>query len=60
MKKGNAVMALGKPGVIKKVIENEGTGYVFQFDVVLNGEKHSGRYHCSDVQEIKTTNGVVV
>lgn len=53
MKKGNAVIALGKPGVIVKLLENEGLVEVFQADVKLNGNKHTGRYHISDLSEIK-------
>lgn len=53
MKKGNAVLALDVPGVIIKVIENEGLGEVFQMDIRPNGQNNSMRYHITDVKKIK-------
>ena len=54
MKKENAVLALGKPGVITKVVDCEldDGWYVYNIFVKLNGEKHAGNYHESDVKEI--------
>ena len=55
MKKGNAVLALGKPGVITKVVDCELNAgwYVYNIYVRLNGAKHAGNYHESDVTELK-------
>lgn len=55
MFKGAIVLALGKKAVITKMAENEldGVDYVYNFNCKVEGEKHDGRYHHSDVQELK-------
>jgi hypothetical protein len=55
MKKGNAVLADGKPGVIKSMEENtiDGVEYVYYINVVLNGHKKAGTYHPGDISEIQ-------
>ncbi len=52
--KGAIVYALGKKGIITKCPTNEikGNVYVYNCSVKLEGEKHSGVYHPSDLAEI--------
>lgn len=52
MFKGASVLAGGKKGKIKAMQENclNGIDYVYYIDVVLEGEKHSGRYHPDDIE----------
>jgi len=54
MFKGAIILALGEKGTITKMQENEldGTDYVYYISVKLEGDKHSGRYHPNDVQEL--------
>ena len=54
MFKGAIVLALGKKANIVKMQENEldGVDYVYYITCKVEGEKHTGRYHPSDVQEI--------
>ena len=54
MFKGAIVNALGKKGTITKMQENElnGVDYVYYIFVKLEGEKHAGKYHPSDVSEL--------
>lgn len=54
MFKGAIVLALGKKATIKSMQENnlDGIDYVYYIDCTLEGEKHSGRYHPNDVQEL--------
>ena len=55
MFKGAIVLALGKKGTITKMQENnlDGIDYVYYIEVKLEGEKHSGNYHPSDIEELK-------
>lgn len=54
MFKGALVLALGKKGTITKMQENtlNGTDYVYQIHVRLEGEKHANPYHPSDLEEL--------
>ena len=54
MFKGALVLALGRKGTITKMEENrlKGTDYVYYITVKLEGEKHAGKYHPSDIQEL--------
>lgn len=54
MRVGNAVMALGKVGIITKMQENRigDVDYVYYIFVRLNGERKAGTYHPSDINEI--------
>lgn len=54
MFKGAIVLALGKKATIVKMQENElnGIDYVYYIDCKVEGEKHSGRYHPNDIQEL--------
>ena len=54
MFKGALVLALGKKGTIKSMQENRlrDTDYVYYIEVTLEGEKHSGRYHPGEVEEL--------
>ena len=58
MFKGAIVLALGKKGTITKMQENEldGVDYVYYINVKLEGEKHDGRYHPSDITELVAEN----
>jgi hypothetical protein len=57
MKKGNKVLALGKVGTITKMPTNtiDGTEYVYNIDVKLEGKKHSNPYHPNDISEFVET-----
>ncbi len=54
MFEGAIVLALGKKGNISKMEENSmyGVDYVYDIYVKLEGEKHAGTYHPSDVEEL--------
>lgn len=54
MFKGAIVLAAGKKGVIKKMQEGNinGREYVYYIDVRIEGQKHAGKYHPNDVQEL--------
>lgn len=54
--KGALVYALGKPGVVTACPTNElhGKTWVYSCEVKLNGEKHAGTYHPTDLSEIPT------
>ena len=54
MFKGAIVLELGKKGIISKMQENNlnGVDYVYYISVKLEGEKHAGKYHPNDVQEL--------
>lgn len=54
MFKGALVLANGKKGIIKSMQENQlnGTDYVYYIDVLLEGERHTGRYHPDDLTEL--------
>ena len=58
MFKGAIVLALGKKGTITKMQENTlgGVDYVYYINVKLEGEKHDGVYHPSDVSELVVKN----
>lgn len=57
MFKGAIVLANGKKATIKKMQENEfeGVEYVYYIDCIVEGKKHSGRYHPNDIQELIVT-----
>lgn len=57
MFKGAIVLALGKKATIAKMQENtlDGVDYVYYIDCKVEGEKHAGRYHPDDVQELIVT-----
>ena len=57
MFKGAIVLALGKKATIIKMQENEldGVDYVYYINCKLEGEKHDGRYHPSDISELIIT-----
>lgn len=54
MFKGAIVLALGKKATIIAMQENElnGIDYVYYIDCKVEGEKHKGRYHPNDIQEL--------
>lgn len=54
MFKGALVLANDKKGTIKSMQENtlKDTEYVYYIDVVLEGQKNSGRYHPDDIAEL--------
>ncbi len=54
MFKGAIVLANGQKAVITKMQENEldGVDYVYYINCKVEGEKHDGRYHPSDVEEL--------
>lgn len=54
MFKGALILALGVKGTITKIEENniDGTDYVYNFFVKLEGENHANKYHHSDVIEL--------
>jgi len=56
MIKGGKVIALGKSGVITALQENhlKGKDYVYYINVKILGQKFSGKYHPSDVNELET------
>lgn len=54
MFKGALILAIGKKGTITEMQENHlrGSDYVYYITVKLEGEKHAGRYHPDDIQEL--------
>lgn len=54
MFKGAIVLAIGRKAVITKMEENNlnGVDYVYSIDCKVEGQKHSGVYHPSDIQEL--------
>jgi hypothetical protein len=52
---GAIVLASGEKAVITKMQENEidGVDYVYYINCKVEGEKHDGRYHPSDIKELK-------
>ena len=54
MFKGAIVLANGKKAVITAMQENhlDGVDYVYYITCKVEGEKHGGRYHPNDVQEL--------
>lgn len=55
MRKGAAVIALGKPATISSMQENtiQGIEYVYYIMAKLDGAKTAGTYHPNDITEIK-------
>ncbi len=58
MFKGAIVLALGKKATITAMQENrlDNVDYVYYIDCKVEGEKRSGRYHPSDIQELVVSN----
>ncbi|MCK5609359.1 hypothetical protein KAR91_46225 [Candidatus Pacearchaeota archaeon] len=54
MFKGALILALGQKGTIISMEENllRGINYVYYITVRLEGEKKSGKYHPSDIDEL--------
>lgn len=60
MMRGAFILADGKPGRIKAMQENnlDGVDYVYYIDVVLEGERHSGRYHPDNITQMSKSANV--